>query len=354
MNKNAQSIDHNTRDFALTFIQVICAIAVVTLHTNGCFWSFSETERYWFTANIIECVCYFAVPVFFMITGITLLDYQDRYSTREYFKKRAEKTLIPYVAWSMIGIVFLLATKRVTPETVTARWVLNGLLSTEEIISLYWFFQPLFCVYLSIPLLASIEKTKKMETAKYLLLVGFIVNIVFPFLNSALNLGIEWPYRVAVISGYLFWTCGGYYIYNNPPSKRQKEIIYILAITGLLLHIVGTYTLSVTTGSIQTLYKGYCNVPCVLYTFGVFVLLKEIAGIIEKVSWCKKLINIMGKYTFPVYLIHWFVIRIVNDSVSINTKSIFYRLLMLYAIYIVIMIIVWCLRKIPGLRKIVP
>lgn len=201
--------DRNSRDFSLTFIQVVCALAVVTLHTNGCFWSFSATERYWFTANIIECACYFAVPVFFMITGITLLDYQDKYSTREYFKKRAEKTLLPYLAWSMVGIVFLLASKRVTPEIVTAKWIFNGLLSTDGIIDIYWFFQPLFCIYLCIPLYAAVEKGKKMETAKYLLWMGLIVNIFFPFLNSALNLGLQWPYRISVISNYLFWTWGG-------------------------------------------------------------------------------------------------------------------------------------------------
>lgn len=66
----------------ITLLSVISAIAVVCLHTNGCFWSFSK-ERYWFTANIIECVFFFAVPIFFMITGVTLIDYQEKYSTKE-------------------------------------------------------------------------------------------------------------------------------------------------------------------------------------------------------------------------------------------------------------------------------
>ena len=347
-------MEHKARDFSLTFIQVVCTIAVVTLHTNGCFWSFSATERYWFTANIIECACYFAVPVFFMLTGITLLDYQDKYSTWEYFKKRTEKTVLPYVAWSMIGVVFLLISKRVTPETVTAKWIINGLLSADGIIDVYWFFQPLFCVYLSIPLFAAVEKAKKMETAKYLLWMGLIVNIVFPFLNSALNFGLLWPYRITVISGYFFWIWGGYYLYNNPPTKRQKEIIYVLAGIGLLLQIVGTYTLSVSAGSIQSLYKGYYNVPCVLYTVGVFIFLKKIAEKIEKVNWLSKLINVMGEYTFTVYLIHWFVLRIVNGLKIMDTRSIFYRLLMPYVVYVVIMILVWCMRKIPGILKIVP
>ena len=120
------------------------------------------------------------------------------------------------------------------------------------------------------------------------------------------------------------------------------------------MHIIGTYTLSVSAGSIQSLYKGYCNVPCVLYTFGLFVFLKDASEWISKVNWLKKIIEIMGKYSFPVYLIHWFIIRALNDAVTIDTKSILYRLLIPYGIYIAIMLFVWCLRKIPGLRKIVP
>ncbi len=54
---NLENVNNKSnRKFNLTFIQVICAIAVVTLHTNGCFWNFSAKERYWLTANIIESV----------------------------------------------------------------------------------------------------------------------------------------------------------------------------------------------------------------------------------------------------------------------------------------------------------
>lgn len=63
MDKQKSNIDGQL-DETLIFIQVICAFAVITLHTNGQFWNFSSTERYWFTANIIESLFYFAVPIF--------------------------------------------------------------------------------------------------------------------------------------------------------------------------------------------------------------------------------------------------------------------------------------------------
>lgn len=120
------------------------------------------------------------------------------------------------------------------------------------------------------------------------------------------------------------------------------------------MHIVGTYVLSVRAGSIQSLYKGYNNLPCVLYTFAVFVFLRDFAGWIEKCKWISRVIGCVGKYTFPLYLIHWFILRLIGDLWGVDTKTILYRLFAPYAIFAVVIAITWCLRKIPGLRKIVP
>ena len=47
----------------IQILGVIACLAVVAMHVNGCFWQFSY-DRYWITANIIECICYFASRTF--------------------------------------------------------------------------------------------------------------------------------------------------------------------------------------------------------------------------------------------------------------------------------------------------
>ena len=151
----------NKKDFSLTFCQVISALSVTILHTNS-FWDFSADEHYWFAANIIESVFYFAVPVFFMITGITLADYKDRYSTKTFFKKRIEKTLIPYIVWSVLAALFMLATGVLKPADITPVWVITSVIWTNNIITYYWFFGALFVFYLLMPVIASIKKEQKL------------------------------------------------------------------------------------------------------------------------------------------------------------------------------------------------
>jgi len=47
----------------LSLARVICAVAVVMIHTNGCFYEFN-IEQCWPLANVIESGLGFAVPVF--------------------------------------------------------------------------------------------------------------------------------------------------------------------------------------------------------------------------------------------------------------------------------------------------
>ena len=52
----------------IMLVNVLSMLAVVYMHVNNCFWTFS-TERYWKLADVIESVMYFAVPCFFYDIG---------------------------------------------------------------------------------------------------------------------------------------------------------------------------------------------------------------------------------------------------------------------------------------------
>ena len=123
----------------ISLLNVLSAFAVVVLHTNNCFWTFS-TERYWMTANIIESVMYFAVPVFFMITGATLINYHERYSTKEYFRKRFRKAVFPFFIWSLIGIILATLRSGGSLSDLNIVSILNKIINTST--SVYWFFVP--------------------------------------------------------------------------------------------------------------------------------------------------------------------------------------------------------------------
>lgn len=338
----------------LSLANVLSAFAVVMLHTNGVFWSFS-TERYWVTANIIESVMYFAVPIFFMISGATLIDYREKYTTKEYMSKRMKKALVPFLAWSVIGVIYIRVHKLgvFLPQSLgEIKEIISSILNVQ-VIDIYWFFIPLFGVYLCIPLFAAVCKEQRIKVFQYLIAGAFIFNILIPFLVKVFQVGYTNRISIATSSGYLFFVLVGYVLSRVRLEKKWRMVIYLAGMIGLLMHIIGTYQLSMLAGAIDQTYKGYNNLPCVLYSIAIFVLLREVGEHInsEKV-W--RFINWVAKYTFAIYLLHWFVMDLLKDIFAINIYSIWYRVGAPFFICAICIFITWILRKIPFIKMIVP
>lgn len=346
MNKNVKRIEY------ISLASVISAIAVIYLHAN-CFWNFS-TSRSWFTANIIESFFYFAVPVFFMISGAMLLDFNKKYGMNTYFKKRITKTVIPYIIWSFIGLfIEIFYIHNIKPADVNLAYIVNGLIN-GNLVQIYWFFIPLFCIYLSIPVFAYLNNKNKKDILIYVAAITFILNILIPFIISVFNLPISYSISVDVCGGSLFFALVGYLLHKYELSKKQRVIFYLLAIFGLLLHILGTYYLSMGAGEIIKTYKGYTNLPSVLYSIGIFIFIKYGLVNIMKIGTINKIVHFLDYYTFGIYLIHWYLLKFIMITFNLSNTSIIFRLFSPIIVLIMSVIVIYLIRKIPIIKNIVP
>lgn len=334
----------------LSLASVIATFAMVMLHTNGCFWSFSEA-RYWDTANIIESVMYFAVPVFFMVSGATLIDYRERCSTKEYFKRRIVKTLIPFLIWSVIGVAWAVSEGKyeISYNLSGIKTVLEAVLNTS-IIKIYWFFIPLFRIYLLIPLVSYIKEENRKKV--YIPLTWILFLIDFIICTVTLTQGYQRT-EIDKMCLYMSYVLVGYLINKYEMSVIWRKIIYLLGVLGLIVHVVATYVLSYDAGYVVQTWKGYANIPCILYSIATFVLIKQIGSKIqnEKVISC---IENLSQYTFAIYLIHWYIIQYFVSWFSIDTRSFIYRVGMPFLVFVICICITWVIRKIPVLRRILP
>lgn len=289
-----------------------------------------------------------------MISGSTLLNFFDKYSLKEYFSKRISKTLLPYIIWSFIALIFnVFCLKNINLSDLSVKYIFDRL-STGNMIDIYWFFIPLFCVYLSIPLFAAVKKDKRKTVFTYLVVLGFILNILLPFINTVFDINILSSITVSVVKGYLFYVLVGYLITNYEIDKRIRYIIYVLGIFGLLIHIIGTYSYSMSAGYIIQTFKGYNNLPCVLYSVAIFIFFKYFGERALSINLISKIVNVVKKYTFSVYLTHWFILRILVWLFPINTYSIVYRLGIPFVVLIIVIVLTYIVRKIKLGRLILP
>lgn len=318
------------RKVYLSLARVLCAFAVVLIHTNGCFYEFN-IDRCWPWANVIESGLGFAVPVFIMVSGATLMDYSKRYSTKEYFKKRFIKTVIPYLVWSVIGNVL-----------------------DVNIFFIYYFFLNLFGVYMCIPLFSFLKDEYKEKVITYVVAISFVFNYFLPFFCSVTGINYVFKIPLDIANGFLIYALVGYLIYKKDISLKWRVVSYLCSIVGFALHIGGTYLYSISAGEINSTFRGYTNLPCLLASVGVFVLIKEIGQRIRNEKAIQFLEWLSG-YTFPIYLIHFYVIEMIMEVVfSDYVHMLIYKLTTPLITIMISVGIAWIIRKIPVIQKILP
>lgn len=338
----------------ITVASVISAIAVVLLHTNS-FWQYSHSLR-WELANIVNCSLIFAVPIFFMISGATLIDYSDRYDTKTFLKKRFKKTLIPFIAWSLVAVlIHALFLKDLPKGAYSFQNIIMGVLSAT-FVPIYWFFIPLFVNYLSMPLFTITRKKDRKNTFRYLIVLGLVLNAAIPFALKLAGINWNFPYTISIISGALYYLVVGYYISHYQISKRMRIIIYLFGLISLLMMILGTSAESHAAGKVMGSWRGLDVITYMLYAPAVFLAIKNITERLrleehEKIA---RFFARFAKYTFAIYLLHYFFLALFEKCIPLSHSSPIYFLIASPVVTILPCVVAMVFRKIPLLKATLP
>lgn len=239
----------------INYLNIFACISVIALHCNGCFWNFSYA-RWWKTSVLIETLFYTAVPIFFMIMGVTLLDYHKKYDTCTFFKKRFKKTFIPFVAWSCIAICLQVAMGKISLKSLSISEIINMVFANKAM-PVYWFFMPLFAVYLSIPVLGRIDEKYKKETYSYGVVVAFITVSFLPKILGLFGINYNGSLNIEAVGGYLVYVLLGYLLeYSYSLTKNKRMAIYILGFGGWFVRFITVLVWSLKSSSIQNQLGG--------------------------------------------------------------------------------------------------
>lgn len=201
---------------------------------------------------------------------------------------------------------------------------------------------------------SSVPKEKRKRLFSFFVLLYFLVNALLPFLSdTVLPFPIEIRDLVDFGSRYVFYVLAGYLLHTYDFSVWQRRAIYGLAAVGLLAHIWGTYTLSMRAGEIIETYKGYLNVPCILYSVGIFVFSKEFAAHINSKQVLRGL-HWLKQYTFSVYLLHTLVLTSLKRILPVDETQLWWRLGAPLLVIGICIAVTYCARKCRPLRAILP
>ena len=148
----------------------------------------------------------------------------------------------------------------------------------------------------------------------------------------------------------------GYLVSTNDIPKQHRIVIYCLAITMFMLRYVYTYVSSSHLGTVDRTLFDYMEFTALFPALGVFVWFKyhdwnskpnlaKFSKQISKISSC----------SFGIYLIHKIILTdFVFQILAVSPLSVPLRTVGPVLIYLVCLGIVFCIKKIPGLKILVP
>ncbi len=171
-----------TRVVKYDILRVVASFSIVLLHVSASYWSVVDIHgREFLVMTIYNSVTRFAVPVFFMLSGLFLVS-PDRENTGLW--KRILKLLILFYVWSAFYAFQGVAVDALRGEFSMEVWRA----SVERFIFGHvhmWFIQMLLGFYILIPLARQI--CAKKEIVQYYLILWIVFRFFFPSLTECFH-----------------------------------------------------------------------------------------------------------------------------------------------------------------------
>lgn len=330
-------------------LNVTSCISVIALHCNGFYHQYSCSPIWKFTA-FVQVVFYCAVPIFFMLSGATLLNYLNRYSTKEFYKKRIKKTVIPYVFFTIAFYGLYVVGHFVRHNEIDLnlmnffKYLSNGRIPFAN----YWFFIPLFCIYLLMPFLSKIVINSSKKELEFLIVIMFVFQSFLPIIDYFTKFN---TIPVLPITGYVFFLFLGYYLAKYDIEKNNKFLISVLILTIALFVI--RFILILNVQQRVELLQSYFGVYSVIPSVFIFCFAKRFWN--QENGLYKYLrggVQILSGFSFGVYLIHQVIIEVLASL--FNYESWIMCTVGIIITYSVSCFIVFCIQKIKFFRWIFP
>lgn len=345
------------RIFSYDIIRIIAALMVVMIHVTSHYVtneSLSSSE--FFIANIFSAIARCAIPLFLMLSGALLLDEKKDFDIKKAISSSKTMFIILYI-WSFIyTILFDVIWPLINNETIYLKEIINSFIFGHYH---EWYLFMLIGLYLITPILKKIVNKENKELVKWFIVLSIIFRFVPVFLNFIINTHLGGNsllstyfegFKLSFLNSYVTYYLLGWYLTNIDLKKKNRLIIYILGIIGLLITIIGPILYSDIDRSYSLFYSDG-SIHILLYSIGLFVLIYYLFKNKNSLKYEKTLFT-LSKLTFGVYLIHLLVLEFPRKLININ--SIFLEIIIHFTITgLVSFLAVYIISKIPLIKKIV-
>lgn len=355
MQGTTQDSPENKRILYFDLLNIAACFFVVVLHFNVSSHWYYESPKYLFSL-FCECAFYWPVPIFLMLSGATLMRYRERYDTKTFFKKRLARVLVPFLAWSLL-LIPLQVELGLMEAPIGPRSLVTAIFQTK-VMQVYWFFTPLFAIYLAMPVLSCMTDDKFRRPLWYAVIVGFVTSAVLPPLCALFGIGYNSNLIPPLFTGFGIFPVLGYLTSTTDFSKRQRYVIYALGILSIVIRFFVIYLGRGVADEGKPDYAvlwSYTSFAGVLPGLAVFVGFKHVRWkFFLRNPKALKIVATASSCSFGIYLIHMIPIEFCEHFIAGVNYTVPWILFGAPVTYTLCLLVVWAVRHAPVLRRLFP
>lgn len=358
MGKSRERPAGKPREVWLDALKVMCAPLVVMIHTiGGPYSSVPVNSSTWLGYLIINALSRCAVPLFIMISGILLI---GRETTKEKVLRDVKRALILLVVWNVFYILVHAALYGPSESVI------------KQIISLpvkrgpsghLWYGHFLVWVYAFSPVVSILYKALTNKMRFYFVVITVLIPglldlyLKFFDLNGSSTL---YAFQIYITLNYIGVMFLGRMIYEYAVNTRKAVLYSVFTLCVGFSGVIGvTYVYARLNGNATDKFLSETQLLPVLFGAGVLSLFacfrKRFADLPTAVQ---RTITRLSGYSIGIYFIHsfniWIIKHISIGSVDIAVgNSVFQAVIMCAFYYILSVVEVALIARIPPLKKLV-
>lgn len=344
--------DTKTRRSEFDVLRLAAVFAVIITHICGGAVKVLDIYSFeWTFLNCLRSMVTWDVPVFVMMSGYLFLRPEKRIPTKKLYTKYIKHLLVCFFMWSAVFQAYYLVF-----TDVDLNW--KGIAS-QILIGPYpfWYLYMQIGLYMIVPFLKKIAEEKK--TAEYFILLFILAEFVA-------NYGVNLPFVGATIKdvfgkmhfdfmlGFAGYYVLGFYLTRYPVSEKIEAVLYAAGILCAGFACVGTTWQSRSGGVYNEWFSKYLMPNVIVESAAVFTLfVKRIKKIRfkEKTADFFKSLSDVG---LGVYLIHALIIELFSlADISVIKYGVLSVLPLSIAVYAVSALLIYLIRKIPKIGKMI-
>ena len=340
-----------TRKTFLDLLRIIACFFVIVNHTNsGIFLSTTPQNLVWFVSLTYFFVSKIAVPIFFMISGYLLLNKIDSY-------KKCLQRIIRIVT-VLIGCGFIYAIYHnyyinPNPSFISAiKQFLTVYIASPS--NALWYLYTYLGILFMLPFLQKMVSLMTKRDYHIFFAISGLFFSILPILTHYCHLiTVDANFQLPLFGEYICMLFIGQYFskFGIKKTRRGFCVACVLFVTMVAFNVIATYFEYQKSSSNYLFFDDCTFFPIVLQSVCVFYLISFVKAP-EKLA---KIISYIGSCTFGIYLLSDMSIGLLKP-IYVMASSYMHRFFALIifemCIFIIGLIVVALLKKIPFIKKV--